>query len=303
MGRPFSGVIWLIIPLCFSLILGLPGCFSHNTTIESQLNLLVPEKKFIRTNIGLIGKIPIVKEDITLNHVPDPSANSGMLVQMVQGAWDGALSGLEAGQLFCWSSSGNGKRTVHISGKYGGTDALIFLILCGGGMVSGLSIGAVVGMVTPLVPSKHPTEILIARQHVVQGVWQELVRRNEEGPVKLGQAEKSFFEPRSHRKVLFGSQPKPYSAYMWFEHLHVGLFQRSYVDDSALTLVWNVQVTFFDQRRRMVAKQIIEMKQGEHSFETWADQEAFFLKEKLREGYRLIAHEIVEELTQTALSQ
>ncbi len=269
MGQPVSGFMWITCLLCISLVLGLPGCSFHNTTITSQLNVLEKEETFFQKNIGLIGGIPLVQEDVLLTQDDAPSVNSGILHQIAQGAWDGALSGLEAGQLFCWSGSGNGKRTLHISGKYGGADALIFLILCGGGMVTGMSIGATVGMVEPLVPSTHSTEILIARKHVVQGVWKELVSTKEKESSQLDRVRESS-ETLSSEEIMFGSRILPFTAFMRLENIHVGLFSTSYFDSGALTLVWNIQATFFDHRRRMVARQIIEMEQGEHDFEEWA---------------------------------
>ena len=300
MGKPVSGFIWIIRLLCLSLVLGFPGCSFHNTKITSRLNFLEKEENFFQKNIGLIGGISLVQEDITLTQGDAPSANSGILHQIAQGAWDGALSGLEAGQFFCWSGSGNGKRTLHISGKYGGADALIFLILCGGGMVTGMSIGATVGMVEPLVPSMHPTEIPIARKHVVQGVWKELISTKEKESSQLDRASESSSGTLSSKGITFGSRVQPFTAFIRLENIHVGLFSKSYFDAGALTLIWNIQATFFDDRRRVVAKQIIEMEQGERDFDEWADEEALLLKKKLQEGYRLIAGEIVGKIHQAS---
>ncbi len=122
---------------------------------------------FIPKNIELIGGNPIVPEDITLNQVLDPTPNNDLLHQMFQGAKDGALSGLKVGQSFCWGGSRHTGHSFYFSGNLGGTEALIVLILCGGGMVPGMSIGATVGVVAPFVSSDHSPEILIARQHVI----------------------------------------------------------------------------------------------------------------------------------------
>ena len=134
MSKPFSGVTLLILSLCVALVLSWPGCSFQESTIVSHLDLLVMEDVFIRRNIGLVGGIPSVQDDISLHDFSDPTFNRGIFFQMSQGAWEGALSGLETGQLFCWSRSGNASRTLHISGHSGGAEALIFLILCGGGM-------------------------------------------------------------------------------------------------------------------------------------------------------------------------
>ncbi len=101
--------------------------------------------------------------------------------------------------------------------------------------------------------------------------------------------------------VTFGNMALPFTAFMRLEHIHVGLFSRSYFDADALTLVWNIQVAFSDPHRGILAEQNIEMEQGEYSFGKWAGEDAVFLKEKLEEGYRLIAVEIVGKITQRSL--
>ena len=292
---------WLRLTLCISLVLGLPGCSSQKTSIDSHLDLLVKGVSFSRRNIGLAGGVPKVRENISLSDVPDPSITRGVLHQMFQGAWAGALSGLETGQLFCWGSSGSGRRTLHISGKSGGADALVFIILCGGGMVTGFSIGAAVGMVTPFVSSKHSDEILFARQHVIRGVWKKLTTTKGRESGHQHHTGGSIDERLPGHRITFGSKVQPYTAFVRFTRIRVGLFPKSYFTDE-LTLVWDINVELLDRGRRVVAKQTIEMEQGEYSFEEWADQGAFFLKEKLQEGYGLIADEIVRKLTQPALS-
>lgn len=300
MSKPVSGFIWLIRLLCLYLVLGLPGCSFHNTTIASQQNILVEEELFLRKNIGLIGGAHSVQKGITLNHASDQTSNNDIFHQMYQGAKDGALSGLKAGQFFCGSGFGHTGHSFYFSGNLSGADALIVLILCGGGMVTGMSLGATVGIVAPLVSSNDAPEILIARQHVIQGVWKELVSTKERESSQLDHAGESSSETLPSKGITFGSSTQPFSSFMRLENIHVGLFPKSSFDADALTLAWNLQVTFFDHRRKMLAKQNIEMEQGEYSFGKWADQEAVFLKEKLREGYRLIADEIVGKLTQTS---
>ncbi len=256
---------------------------------------------FKRENIGLIGGTPMVQKDITLNQTSDSISNDGLFHQMFEGAKNGALSGLKAGQFFCGSGLGHTGHSFYFSGNLSGADALIVLILCGGGMVTGLSLGATVGIVAPFASSNDAPEILIARQHVIQGVWNELVLTKETDSFQLDRVDESSLETLSPKEVTFGSSTQPFSSFMRLENIHVGLFPKSSFDADALTLTWDVQVKFFDHRGKMLARQNIEMEQGEYSFEKWADQEAVFLKEKLREGYRLIADEIVSKLTQTSL--
>ena len=47
----------------------------------------------------------------------------------------------------------------------------------------------------------------------------------------------------------------------------------------------------------MVAKQIIEIEQGEYQFDEWAWQEASLLKAILGEGYQLAADQIMGKLS------
>lgn len=240
--------------------------------------------------------MPSVDEDITLQDVPNPASDTGILLQMVQGVWYGAVSGFEAGQIFCWSGSGNAGRDYSHSGKAVGYDALILLILCGGGIATGVSIGAALGLVTPLVSSPYPTEILIAREHVIQGVWKVLTARPEQGPSRSHLLDEAPLKASPRRSVAFGEEDQPFTAFLRMEPIQVGLFSRSPVNADVLALLWNVRVVFFDHRHQVVAKQLIEIEQGEYSFEQWAEYDARLLQEKLRDGYRLVAEQIVIDM-------
>ena len=307
MGKPFIGFTWISFFLCASLVLGLPGCASHKTTIVSRLTLFVKEDSFNRKNIGLVGDMLSVDEDVTLHDVPNPVSDTGILLQMVQGVWYGAVSGFEAGQIFCWSGSGNaGRDSIHLGnasrealhwGNAKGAEALILLILCGGGIATGVSIGAALGLVTPLVSSPHPPEILIAREHVIQGVWKVLTARpDQEGSSRSHLLDEAPLQASPRRSVAFGEEDQPFTAFLRMDPIQVGLFSRSPVNADVLALLWNVRVVFFDHRHRVVAKQLIEIEQGEYSFEQWAEYDARLLQEKLRDGYRLVAEQIVIEM-------
>ena len=160
-----------------------------------------------------------------------------------------------------------------------------------------MGIGAAVGMVAPLLTSQDPTEIPIARKHVIQGIWKGLTVTSNQESAPLHRADDAASETVIRNAVIFGSHAQPFTAFMRFERIRVGLFPQSYFTAGELTLVWNIQVAFFDHRWRMLAKHSLEMEQGEYSFEKWADQDASFLKEKLQEGYGLIADQIVRKLT------
>lgn len=296
MGKPFTGFAWITFLLCASLVLGLPGCTSHKTTIVSRLTLLVKEDSFNRKNIGLVGAMPSVEEEILLQDASNPASDTGILFQMVQGVWYGALSGFEAGQIFCWGGSGSAGRDYSHSGNAAGAEALILLILCGGGIATGVSIGATVGLITPLVSSMHPTEILIAREHVIQGVWKALTTRPEPGSSQSPLLDEAPLQTFPQSSVAFGEEDQPFTAFLRMESIQVGLFSSTRFNGDALALLWNVRVIFFDHRHRVIAKQLIEIEQGEYSFEQWAEYDARLLKEKLREGYRLIAEQIVEKI-------
>ncbi len=296
MGKPFMGFTGITFFLCVSLVLGLPGCASHKTTIVSRFTLLVKEDSFNRKNIGLVDAMPSVEEAILLQDVSNPASDTGILFQMVRGVWFGALSGIEAGQIFCWGGSESAGRDYSHSGNAAGAEALILLILCGGGIATGLSIGATVGLLTPLMSSLHPTEILIAREHVIQGVWKALTTRTEGGSRHSPLSDEAPLQTVRHSSVAFGEEGQPFTAFLKMESIQVRLFSSTRFNGDDLALVWNVRVIFFDHRHRVVAKQLIEIEQGEYPFEQWAEYDARLLKEKLREGYRLIADQIVEKV-------
>jgi hypothetical protein len=261
------------------------------------MTLLVQESAFFRNNIGLVGASTRVPEALTLPSRPSSAINKGILAQAFQGMWYGAVAGFEVGQQFCglW---GNHAGRVQV-GVYSGdaTVALTLLVLCGGGIVGGVSLGAAYGMVEPFVSSPESIEILIARERVIQGIWKKLIFQNDGEDNSRHRVEDSQFIDPTPRRVRFGVEDQPFSAFMRIEPIRVGLFSKSKFDPQVFTLLWNLRVIFFDSRQRIVAKQIIEIEQGEYTFDEWAAKEAKLLKGKLGEGYQLVADQIFEKLT------
>ncbi len=256
------------------------------------------ENSFFRTNIGLIGVSASTLEPLTLPSHLNPKADKGILVQAFQGMWYGAVAGFEVGEEFCGLWGGHvGRRHMSVNGG-DATVGLAFLVLCGGGIIGGVSIGAAYGMVAPFVSSPHPSEILIAQDRVVQGIWERLISQEERGgngetPIENSQV----MDGATLSMVRFGVEDQPYSGFMRIEPIQVGLFTKSKLNPKALTLLWNIRVIFFDNQHRRVAKQIIEIEQGEYQFDEWAWREASLLKTKLGEGYQLAAEQIMGKLS------
>ena len=298
MSKPFTGFRWLALSLCLALVLGFSGCTSHRINSVSRITFLVKENSFSRTNIGLIGASASIFEPLTLPTHPNSEAGQGILIQAFQGMWYGAVAGFEVGQEFCGLWGGHAERG-HMSVNGGdATVALALLVLCGGGIVGGVSIGVAYGMVAPFVSSPHPSEILIAQERVIQGIWEQLISQEErEGNGKNPIENSRVMDDATLSMVRFGVKDQPYSAFMRIEPIQVGLFTKSKFNPKALTLLWNIRVIFFDSRQRMVAKQIIEIEQGEYQFDEWAWQEASLLKAKLGEGYQLAADQIRGKLS------
>jgi hypothetical protein len=121
--------------------------------------------------------------------------------------------------------------------SWGGNEftALIFVILCGGGMVMGGGVGAAAGIDEPFVFPPPPTEILIAREHVIQGVWKDLTEYEESGEGHL--------TGKNTWRVTFGEKAKPINAIMKIEPIHVGLISQSRFHSDDLTLMWNVHIS------------------------------------------------------------
>jgi len=210
--------------------------------------------------------------------------------------WYGAVAGFEVGQEFCGLWGGHAERG-HMSVNGGdATVALALLVLCGGGIVGGVSIGAAYGMVAPFVSSSHPTEILIAQERVIQGIWEKLINQDEGEEAGSLHVVDSQFMDATPIMVRFGVEDQPYSAFMRIEPIQVGLFSKSTFDSQALTLLWNIRVIFFDTQQRIVAKQIIEIEQGKYELEEWAEEDARLLKVKLGEGYQMAAEQIIGKL-------
>lgn len=293
MCKPFLGFHWLIFSLCLSLVAGFPGCSSRNTNSVSRMTFLVKETSFPRTNIGLIGASLGVPEKFTLPSDLFLEPDAGLVMQVLQGIWKGAVAGFEVGQVFCGSWGERGR--IQINGD--ATLVLTLLVLCGGGLVGGASIGAAYGMVAPLFASPHQSKIYIAQERVIQGIWRQLTNQ------KMGQraSPPPVVRPSSFGDsgglVGFGRTDQPYSAFMRIVPIRVGLFSKSKFNSTVFTLVWKVRVIFFDTRERMVAKQIIEIEQGEYGFDEWAEKDAMFLKEKLEQGYQLAADQIMGKLS------
>ncbi len=235
-----------------------------------------------------------LEKPITLPSHLNLEADKGILIQAFQGMWYGAVAGFEVGQAFCgvW---GDIPRESHARvSSVDTTFGLALLVLCGGGIVGGVSIGAAYGMVTPFFSSPHPSEILVAQEQVIQGIWNQLLIYEE----RVGEGTNSINnfpskDGATHSMVKFGVKDQPYSAYMRIEPIQVGLFTQSKFKPKALTLLWNIRVIFFDSRQRMVAKQIIDIEQGEYEFDEWAGEDASLLKTKLGEGYQLAADQIM----------
>lgn len=261
------------------------------------MTLLVQESAFLRNNIGLVGASTRVPEALTLPSLLSSEINQGILTQAFHGMWYGAVAGFEIGQEFCglW---GNHAGKVHVNVHSGdATVALALLVLCGGGIVGGVSLGAAYGMVEPFVSSPHSIEISIAQERVIQGIWTKLISKNEGGDTSLHDVGSSSLMDRTPRRVRFGAEGQPFSAFMRIEPIQVGLFSKSKFYPQDFTLLWNIRVIYFDGRQRIVAKHIIEIEQGEYTFDEWAANEATLLKEKLGEGSQLVADHILGELT------
>ncbi|GJL53919.1 MAG: hypothetical protein NPIRA02_10510 [Nitrospirales bacterium] len=270
---------------------------------------------FVRpTNIGLRTSsvddsetmIVLVPEQISNDTIPEvmlwesPFQKSQQWIvegwkNMKKGATNGRKAGLTIGKFFCPSSLGNSVPSLE--------GYLAVLLLCGGGVVGGSTVGLVMGgVVGPILyfeddvtsQSLSYQNITILKQGLIRGIWKELVAL---GPLnRLGTNGATANEGELSKEFAFGSLQHPYNAQMEIQPLRLQLVQLSTSDFPQLALRFEVNVNLFDLSQQVIAKQRIHANYGEFTYQEWAENNAQRLRSTIRQIYKQNADRIADAL-------
>lgn len=300
----------LVFFLCFFLIFGVPGCYRKNIRVISETSILSRgENPSWFSNIGLLQEAAPVTDEIILRQsreplspIPHIQEKPPLISQVILGTYHGALAGFEVGQLFCFPGTGSSR-------SESSTGALIFLIICGGGLVTGASVGAIAGMIMPFFPwlerqgirEKIQTETIIAENQIIQGIWQELLRQDVPPCLSPDTSNGQKSQKGLGVSVKFGDKNEPITAFLKIEPTQLELLPAAEDHQENLTLFWTIRLIYLDLNKKALAMQVVKIHQGEYLFEKWANHDAQFLKEQLREGYQTVVEQIIRELPQLVL--
>lgn len=216
---------------------------------------------------------------------------------MKKGAINGGEAGFTIGKFFCPSSIG-GVSVTHLEG------IVAVLLLCGGGVVGGSTVGWVMGgVIGPVlyfgdaVTSQDLLyqKITVLKQGLIQGIWEELVDREPVPHLRTygGTASEGRGLPE---KFEFGSVHHPSDALMEIQPIQLQLVQLSKSDFPQLTLRFAVNVKLFDLSQQVITEQHIHANSGEYTYQEWAENDARRLRSAIHQMYKQIADRIADDL-------
>ncbi len=326
MDRPsYAPALVLIGVLCLSLVCAPFGCgvlgFGRGQ-IESQLTFREGFSFPFPANIGLLERsaqstdtmIISVPEHIDMNDNPEtvfwesPLQETQRLVlegwkKMKRGATEGAEAGFEVGSFFCLPAMG-------VQGCSDFTCLAAILLLCGGGVVGGTTVGLVMGVVVgPFVyPWANDTpqeqielELTFVKQNLVEGIWEELT---EMGLARWEQptgVNGSSSEKAPTQEFEFGSPTHPIDALIEIQPIQLQLVRSPQSESSQLTFRIVMKVKIFDLYHQVMAKQNIQIDRGPFTYKEWAEDFGQRLRAAIDDMYKQVADRIVDDLRETSL--
>lgn len=289
--------------LVLSLNLLLYGCATPILQVEGQFNLIhrptgplenigfIKNQRHNMENVLVIsptGMIP--RRGTTIEQTRESSREA--LDEIIEGGKEGGRKGGGlASDIFCESHRDEDEASDLISELFG-TFILCPTMAVSGALVGGLG-GAVLGPINltseeGFLPAPRVIKDAIVRDKVVQKIWEQLISLTSKA---------SSQQKDGIGTIRFGASPQP-TNFIKIRPTQIGLFRHSEQDLTSLTLEMRFSVIFTGNDQSVWAVQEVEAQVGRYAYREWIEHNAQLVKDSLKQGYVVIAQQILDDLHQ-----